>query len=170
MYKMMKVLAIVVLAVTIAGAGVVLYAVNTFTPVIEQTSVLVTPAAQAREIFDGALEQIGNGTFTGRVFAGTDAPDAQECTFLTYTVRLKNKGFFPAEWIALEITPKQDEGGAAYDAFQLDNNGANVLGAGSTGDLSATILCVGDAADTQRDFTVTCYVFGRQITFAGTAQ
>lgn len=170
MYKVMKALAIIVLIVTIAGAGVVLYAVNSMAPAVEQTSVLATPAAQAQEIFDGALEQIENGTFTGRVFGLAGAPAAQESTFLTYTVRLKNRGFFPVEWISLQIAPQQDGDGAAYDAFQLDNNGANVLPAGSAGDLSATILRVGDAQNTQRVYTVTGYVFGRKITFDGMAQ
>ena len=35
MYKVLKVLAIVVLIITIAGAGAVLYGINTFEPVVE---------------------------------------------------------------------------------------------------------------------------------------
>ena len=55
MYKAMKVLAIAALIITIAGAGAVLYGVNTLEPVVEQTSVQITPAAQAQDIFDSAL-------------------------------------------------------------------------------------------------------------------
>ena len=44
----MRVLAIAVLIVTIAGAGAVLYGINTLAPVVEQTSMLVTAAAQAQ--------------------------------------------------------------------------------------------------------------------------
>ena len=40
------------LLLTIAGAGVVLYAVNTLTPVVVQSGVVATPAANAQEIFD----------------------------------------------------------------------------------------------------------------------
>lgn len=164
MYKAMKALAIAVLIVTIIGAGAVLYGINTLAPVVEQASVLATPAVQAQDIFDGAMAQVGKGTFTGRVFSQPGALDAKDCTFLTYTVRLANKGFFPAEWVSLDMTPVQG------DVLQLDNVQANVLARGSRGDLSATVLHMGDAAQTQRDYTIQCYVFGRKITLQGTVQ
>ena len=160
----MKALAIAALIVTIAGAGAVLYGINTFAPVVEQASVLVTPAAQAQDIFDQATAQVRDGTFTGRVFGDAAGLDAQDCTFLTVTVRLANRGFFPAEWIALDVQP------AEGDVLQLDNVQANVLPSSSQGDVSATILRAGNAADTQRAFTVSCYVFGRKVTLQGSAK
>lgn len=45
----MKILAIVVLLVTIAGAGVVLYGLNTLSPQVMQTSVAATPGGGCRE-------------------------------------------------------------------------------------------------------------------------
>ena len=90
--------------------------------------------------------------------------NAQDCTFMTVTVRLANKGFFPAEWISLQIQPE------AGDVLQLDNNQANVLPSGSRGDIAATILHTGDAAGTRRAFGVTCYVFGRRVTIEGAAE
>ena len=164
MYKLMKVLAIAMLIVTIAGAGAVLYGINTLVPVIEQTQVNATPAAQAQEIFDSAMAQVNNAAFTGRIFAQPGALESDECTFLTYTVRLRNKGFFPAEWVSLDIVP------AEGDVLQLDNVQANVLASGSQGDIAATILHTGDAAQTQRSFVVNCYVFGRKITLEGSVQ
>lgn len=164
MYKAMKVLAIAVLIVTIIGAGAVLYGINTLSPVVEQASVLTTPAAQAQDVFDSVVAQVGSGTFTGRVFEDVHGLSAQDCTFLTYTVRLANKGFFPAEWIALDVQP------VSGDVLQLDNYQANVLASGSQGDIAATILHTGDAANTQRAFTVSCYVFGKKITLQGSAQ
>ena len=156
----MRVLAIAVLIVTIAGAGAVLYGINTLAPVVEQTSMLVTPAAQAQEIFDQAVAQVRDGTFTGDA-AGLDA---QDCAFLTVTVRLANRGFFPAEWIALQVQP------AEGDVLQLDNVQANVLASGHQGDVSATVLHAGGAENVQRAFTVSCYVFGRKITLQGSVQ
>ena len=164
MYKVLKVLAIVMLIVTIAGAGAVLYGINTLEPVVEQTSVQVTPAAQAQDIFDGVLAQVSGGTFTGRMFAQPGVLASQDCAFVTYTVRLANKGFFPAEWVSLNVQPVQG------DLLQLDNVQANVLSSGSRGDISATVLHTGDASQTQRDYVVECYVFGRKITLEGTAQ
>lgn len=164
MYKAMKALAIVVLIVTIIGAGAALYGIKTIAPVVEQVSVLATPAQQAQDIFDGVLAQVENETFTGRVFSGTQGISAQDCTFVTYTVRLANRGFFPAEWVSVQIVPAQG------DVLQLDNVQANVLASGSRGDIAATILHAGDAADTQRAYEITCYVFGRKITLEGVAQ
>lgn len=160
----MKALAIVVLIVTIAGAGVVLYGINTLEPVVEQTTVQITPAVQAQDIFDGAMAQVSSGTFTGRVFEQPGLLGAQDCTFLTYTVRLANKGFFPAEWVSLDVQPTYG------DVLQLDNVQANVLASRSRGDISATVLHAGDASQTQRNYIVQCYVFGRKITLEGTIQ
>lgn len=164
MYKAMRALAIAVLIITIIGAGAVLYGINTLAPAVEQTSVLATPAVQAQDIFDSVMAQVGKGTFTGRMFGQPGAQDAKDCTFLTYTIRLANKGFFPAEWVSLDITPVDG------DVLQLDNVQANVLASGSRGDLNVTILHMGDAAQTQRDYVIQCYVFGRKIVLQGTVQ
>lgn len=165
MYKVMKAAAILALLVTIAGAGVVLYAVNTMAPVVVQSSVTATPAMQAREAFDAAAAQLAQETFTGRVFDGAAALDVQNCTFLTYTVRLENKGLFPAEWVSLDMHPLQSD--AAQDICQLDNYSANVLASRTQGDIAATVLCQGDTSGTRRSYTLTCYVFGRKISFDG---
>lgn len=165
MYKVMKGLAIAVLLVTIAGAGAVLYAINNLAPVVVQSGVVMTPAAQAQEVFDTAAQQMMNETFTGRVFGNAQELDAQQCAFLTYTVRLENKGFFPAEWVSLDMHPLRDE--ATQDICQLNNYSANVLTSRSQGDIAATMLTRGDATRMQRTYTVTCYVFGKKIIFEG---
>ena len=167
MGRIMKVLAIAALLVTIAGAGALLYAVNNLSPVVVQTNAVLTPAQQAQDIFDVTAAQLANETFTGRVFGDTSGLDAADCTFVTYTVRLENKGFFPAEWVSLDIRPAQSE--SAQDVCQLDNYSANVLASRTQGDIAATVLVRGDAANAQRTYTVTCYVLGQKITFDGVA-
>ena len=166
MGRIMKVLAIAALLVTIAGAGALLYAVNNLTPVVTQAGVVVTPAWEAQEIFDAAAAQLANETFTGRVFADAAGLQAQECVFMTYTVRLENKGFFPAEWVSLDIHPSEH----GEDICQLDNYSANVLGSRTQGDIAATVLTRGEGAKTQRMYTVTCYVLGKKIVMEGTAE
>lgn len=159
MGRLMRVLAILVLLATIGGAGVVLYGLNTMQPQIEQVIVTKTPAVQAQTTFDMLMEQAALGTFTGTAYRDTAGLRAQDCTFMTYAVRLKNSGFFPAEWIHLKVEPKEG------DVLQLGDAGAYVLGAGARGDLTATILHEGDSADAQRTLKVTCYVFGQRIEF-----
>ena len=125
---------------------------------------------QAQDVFDEAMDQLALGTFMGREFDAQPSLRAQDCTFLTYTVRLANRGFFPAEWIALVVTPRSGADGAAGDVLQLADSGTYVLGAGSRGDLSATILTTLDAADTQRELEISCYVFGKKTAFTIAAQ
>ena len=161
MAKAMKVLAIVVLLVTIAGAGVLLFAVNHLSPAISQVGVMITPAQDAQEIFEATIAQLENETFTGRVFADTVGLSAEESTFLTYTVRLENKGLFPVEWVSLDIHPAQE------DICQLDNYSANVLGSRMQGDIAATMLTRGDGTGTQCAYTVTCYTLGRKMVING---
>lgn len=170
MNRVFSVLAIAALVLTVAGAGVVLYGINTMTPQVESVNVLCTPAVQAQETFDALLEEMALGTFSGRQFAAAEGLGAQDCTFITYSVRLRNKGFFPAEWISLQVSPQQSEDGAQSDILQMGDHGAYVLGAGSRGDLHATILHAGDASHTARQLTVTCYVFGQRVQFEVQAQ
>ena len=165
MGRIMKALAIAALLVTILGAGALLYAINNLSPVVVQTNVTLTPAQQAQDIFDMTTAQLANETFTGRVFGDAPSLNAQDCTFVTYTVRLENKGFFPAEWVSLDVHPAQGED--VLDICQLDNYNANVLASRTQGDIAATVLTKGDAAGTQRTYTLTCYVFGQKITFNG---
>lgn len=158
----MKALAIFALLATVLGAAAVLYGVRTMTPVVETVRIEVTAAADAQDVFDDAVRRMGNRTFTGRVFSSAEGLDAQDCAFVTYTVRLNNRGFFPAEWIALTVEPV--DGGEGRDVLQLPD-GAHVLPAFSRGDLSATVLYAGGAPGAERTLHAVCYVLGRQIEF-----
>ena len=170
MNRFLKILAIVVLIVTIAGAGAVLYGMTMFEPQVESVSVVATPATEAQVTFDALMQQVSLGTFAGTQFASADGLNAEGCTFLTYTVRLKNRGFFPAEWIMLNVEPRQSEDGRNRDVLQLADERAHVLSANSQGDLAATILHAGDAGDTARDLRAICYVFGQKVEFSVRAQ
>ncbi len=153
----MKGLAIAALAATVIGAAAVLYAVKTMTPVVVSAAVNATPATDAQDVFDETLAQLERRTFTGRAFDFDGELRAQDCTFLTYTLRLQNRGFFPAEWITLTVEPKEG------DALQLADPDAHVLPARGMGDLSATLLRAGDASDTLREAEIVCYVLGRRV-------
>lgn len=168
LHTTMKVLAILALAATVLGAGVVLYAVRTMTPQVERVQIAVTPAEQAQETFDAAIAQVQRRTFTGRVFSDAEGLDAQDCSLLTYTVRLRNGGFFPAEWITLTVEPRTE--GDGRDVLQLPDDGGRVLPAMSEGDLTASVLRAGDAADTARTLHLVCYVLGQEIAFDVQAQ
>lgn len=158
----MKILAILALLVTIAGAAAVLYGVNTLTPQIVQAAANVTGAQDAAEAFENVVSQLENGTFGGKIFGETDNLRTEDCEFVTYTVRLQNKGFFPAEWISMELLEPQMD-----DVLALPDDSRHALAAGSTGDMQLTVLEKNAAqqTDTARTLRITCYVFGRKIVF-----
>ncbi len=170
MSKILKGLAIAVLLITVIGAGVVLYGLSTMEPRVEQIMVSQVTAEEAPEAFEDLLGQLDDETFTGTLFGSTEGLDAQSCTFITYTVRMTNTGFFPAEWLSLEIQPQQSADGASRDVLQMGGEGAYVLAAGSSGDLSGTILRTGDASDVRREIDITCYVFGQKMVFSAQAE
>ncbi len=158
MRKALTILAIAMLVVTIAAAGAVLYGIRTLTPQVVSVTAAVTPAAQEEAAFDAVRAQLDEGLFGGRLFAQEASASAEECTFVTYTVRLKNNGFFPAEWISLDVTPLEG------DILQLENGGANVLLSGTQGDMQVTLLTKRNPAQQAREITLECYVFGRKQT------
>lgn len=163
MGRFMKILAILALVATIAGAGAVLYGINTLAPQVVQTAANVTEAQSVADTFDDMVTRLENGTFGGRIFGGTDDLRAEDCAFVTYTVRLQNKGFFPAEWISMELVEPKDG-----DVLALPDDSRHALAAGGVGDMQLTVLRRTDEeeqADTARTLRVTCYVFGRKIVF-----
>lgn len=164
MRKALKIVAIAALLVTVAGAGALLYAMNTFSPQVVQVGVTITPAADAREVFDETMAQLDAGAFSGRVYGSTDGLSAEACAFVTCTVRLSNRGLFPAEWITLDVVPLE------ADVLELPDAGAYVLASGSTGDISATVLTTSQQPGEGRTCRVTCYVFGREITLEAAQQ
>ena len=164
MNRAIKALAIVMLAVTLAAAGAVLYGALNLAPKVVEAVWAVMPAEQAQETFDSLKQAAAEGVLSGKVYGDVTRLDAADCAFVTYTVRVKNAGFLPAEWIALELQPVAYEGG--QDMLVLDNGGANVLPAGSQGDIAVTLLTTITGEQPPRAINLTCYVFGRKQTVA----
>ena len=165
MNKAIRILAIAALLVTIAGAAAVLYAINNLVPSLVQVSTAVTPAAQVEDTFDAIMAQVAEGTFAGRLLGEGMDVSAEEANFVTYTVRLKNKGFFPAEWISIQAAPREDVSAGTRDFLQTDQYGANVLAAGAEGDIAATVLTTIDPTNTYTILEVSCHVLGEKKTF-----
>ena len=162
MRRALRIVAVAALLLTVAGAGVLLYAMNTLSPQVVGMSVLVTPASEVQNVFDETMAQLDAGAFSGKVYGSTDDLSAEGCSFVTCTVRLTNRGFFPAEWITMDIVPVQEQSGG--DVLELPDAGAYMLASGSTGDISSTVLTTAQDPAAGRTCRVTCYVFGREIT------
>ena len=164
MRKGLTILAIIMLAVTVAAAGGMLYGLKMMTPQVVSMTATTTAATQEAATYDAVRAQIDDGLFGGKVFIQEGMPEAEACSFVTYTVRLENKGFFPAEWISLDVTPLEG------DILQLENASANVLLSGTQGDVHVTMLTTLEPAQRERMITMECYVFGRKKTVRVQAQ
>ena len=168
MNRAIKTLAVVMLVITLAAAGAAVYGMLNLAPEVVGVVTTVTPAQQAQETFDSLRQAAAEGVFSGKVYGDVTGLEAEDCAFVTYTVRVKNAGFLPAEWIALEVQPVSYEGG--QDVLVLDNGGANVLPAGAQGDIALTLMTTITQNQPPRAISLTCYSFGRKQTVAVDAQ
>ena len=142
-------LIITVLALAVFGYGYYGLRVQT-----GEMNAVVTPAANALEQFEALRTQMDNDSLTGRVYRKEALGNPEDYVFVTYTVRVKNVGLIPAEWIELVITPGES------DILEVDIADAQVLGAMREGDLKTVILQKGDGSDTARAAQVQYYAFG----------
>lgn len=151
----MRVFTWLLIAVTVVALGIFGYGVYGLQIQTGECSVIVTPATQATEQFEALRAGMDNESLTDRVFIKEALGNPEEYVFITYTLRVKNVGFIPAEWIELVVTP------AEGDVLEMDGSSAQVLGAMSEGDLKAVVLRRGDGSDTARSAQVTYYALGR---------
>ena len=150
----LKILAICLLAVTVFAAGTVLYALETRIPGIEIVQSQAVPAADIRDQFETLQGQLASGTCTGHVFMEEATPELDESTFLTVTLRLRNRCLFPMEWIEATVIPEEG------DILEERDERPRVLAAGSEGDLSVRILN-GNGKKDSRSIRINYYLLGK---------
>lgn len=157
----MRVLAVLMVLV-VAVVGVFFWQANTGAQMrVESVRAQLLPATEAQETYDRTRAEIASGTFYGRQYQEAEFLMAESFAFLTLTVRMANDGYFPMEWIRLEVAPD------ASDVLMLAAERIPTLAAKSRGEFEATIL-TRTGADTNREVTVQYYVLGQpmQATFA----
>ncbi len=149
----MRTLAILLVFFTLLVGGFLWTAYSGTQMEILSVTASVAPAVENEDLYNETRKHIQNGTFTGTVFSDTEfiMPDGYQ--FVTLTVRMSNTGFFPQEWIRIEVQP----GDAAI--AQLPETRTPSLAARSRGEFSTTVL-TRFGADTQHTVTVTYYVLG----------
>ncbi|GHU76678.1 hypothetical protein AGMMS49992_22770 [Clostridia bacterium] len=154
----MKRLAVILLIIAALAGSAALYLRLSAVLTVTDAYVEVHPAADSPAVYSDLQQKLSEGSFTGRILSDADltAPDGYE--FLVYTVRLKNNGILPAEWIQLEIQPS-----VGLDVLQVGEPRGFSLAAFSTGALSGTLLSRTDG-DPARIVTVRYYVYGRLFT------
>ncbi len=162
MTRFLKVLAILVLVLTLAGAGAAVYAYRHRMPEAVSSSADILSASEREEEKAAWFRQAEDGLFAGTAAENWKDFEDGDLVFWQCTLRVRNDGFFPAEWIALEPQPQ------AGDVMILPDAQPKVLGARSEGDLAVTVLCTGEAAAKPRELLLSCTVLGHRETVSYT--
>ncbi len=147
----MKILAILVLAVTVAAAGFVLYEVRAMNLEVVATGIDAVPEAEAADYLAMIHTGVRTGTFGGRVFRDGEY-DGEH--LVHYHVRVANRSLMPAEWISVRIVPQEG------DILEVLEEEPRVLSARSTGDLLTRVVSTSES--TARDLVIEYWMLGRQ--------
>jgi len=152
-----KAAAIIVLILCLVAAVGVGYLYFTARLTVSVRECVATDAMTQTELFDRLKKQMETGTLIGTPFT-TDLPESPEAyQFYSWTLRLENRTFLPADVIEIQITPLEG------DVLQIGETAAYRLPARQTMDLSATILTRKDLHNV-REITVTYYMWGLPFT------
>ena len=120
-------------------------------------SCVATDTVTQAETFDALKSAIASDTFVGTRFSQDEPGSADQYQFLTYTVRLNNHAFLPAEVIEIRITPMQG------DVLQVGDRNLHDLASGREMELSAVILTTREMHSV-REATVSYYFWGVPFT------
>lgn len=148
--KTTAIVMVVVLILSIIGVG---YLYMTANLSVEGIGVSATEATAQSDTFSALKRQMQNGTLIGTPFSSAPLGDASNYQFLTFTLRLNNRCFIPADMIEIQITPMEG------DVLQMGELTPKLLPGRSVGELSTTIL-TDINMHSVREVTITYYMWG----------
>lgn len=151
-----RVLAAICIVATLAMAAVVWFGWQHLTPEIVSLQVQAVKADANPELFEQLAGGWREATLAVDSFAEPRALEKGDCSLVTCTVRLDNRGFFPCEWPSLRLSPGEG------DLFALLEERAGMLAAGSQGDLVLVFLHEGPLPK-QWKVIVQGYVLGQKF-------
>ena len=149
----MKTAAILMLVVCLAALGGVGYLYLTASVTVEPVEIIATDAVTQAETYSRLKAQIENESFVGTLFSQYRPEFPENDVFYTYTVRITNHSFLPAELLELQVTP------LTGDFLQIGDPNAYDLPSGRSLDLSATIL-TDKHSHNVRELTISYYIWG----------
>ncbi|MDR2658258.1 MAG: hypothetical protein LBB86_10580 [Oscillospiraceae bacterium] len=154
----MKRLAVALLAIVILAGGAALYLRLSANLSVIGAYIEIHPAAESMAVYEDLKGKLADGSFTGDILSDADLGSPEGYEFLVYTVRLRNYGILPAEWIRIEIAPAPD-----WDVIAVGEPRGFSLAAFSAGTLSGTMLARA-GGNHARIVTIRYYVYGRMFT------
>lgn len=157
--KAAAIISVVLLILCLLGVGA-LYATSGMA--VESVGVIAVEASTQPDLFNQLRQQVESGSVLGTAYTSqTWLDDASSYQFYTYTIRLRNDCFVPAEMIEVQVTPMEG------DVLQIGDYTVKQLTARTTGDLQVTILTA-IGMHPVRELNVTYYVWGMPFTLKAT--
>ena len=150
----MRVAAWVLLFVTICLGLLIGYSLYAAELRVTRPEARVVPAADMLAQFQALHRAVQERALLGRQFQQGPDDDPSAYVFHIYTVRLRNDGLIPAEWVRLDVEP------GPGDVLQAEGESAGHLAALSSGDMQLLVLAQ-HGATTARRLTLTYFVWGR---------
>ncbi len=117
------------------------------------TGVSATDASDASDAYDAWTRAVAGRQFLGITYGQSAAPK-ESSRFVTYTLRLRNRGLLPADMVELQLMSD------AGDVASYQSPDVLSIGAGEEKTLSLTLL-TREGTGLRRDLLVTYYVWGR---------
>lgn len=149
----MRIFAFVLLGITLVVAAFFGYCYYGAQMQIVGVAASLTPATEALGTYELVTGQMREGSFYGTVYQELEFTYPESYTFVSFTVRMRNRGLLPMDWIRIEVAPEEN------DILQLAADRTPSLAGGSTADFSTALLCR-SGADADRKITLTYYVLG----------
>lgn len=149
----MKPAAIIALILFLAALGGVGYLYTTCQITVVDVGAQATAAADQPTLFDELKTQQERQEVIGTSYSKEELTAPEDYQFLTYSIRLSNTCFIPADNVEVQVTPM------AGDVLQIGDTAIRTLPARATGDISATILTHAGSQPV-RELMVTYYLWG----------
>ena len=149
----MKPLAIILVILVLAALVGVGYLYFTSNLEVTFSEVIATDPLTQSDYFKSLKASLDSGTFVGTRFDASVPGDPDGYLFYTWTIRLENRSFLPADTVEIQITPMSG------DVLMIGDTAEHKVPAQSSSELSATVLTSRNMHSV-REATVTWYVWG----------
>ncbi len=149
----MKYVAILLIVITLAAGGVVVYALLNTSLAVEGQGFQAISASERANEFLTLQSVVERNALQGVVYRDAALDDPGKYTYYVYTLRLHNKCLVAAEMVEMQVSPAQ------ADVLMYGESNEVIIPAGATRDVWCAVVTEG-APVAARDITVTYYLCG----------
>ena len=159
----MRIVAWVLIGLVVCFAGLTGYTLYTRELKVKFQQAEVIPAEEREAEFRALSDDVANESVRGVVYSAEALGAPTDYEFHVYTVEIRNNCFFGAEWVRLEVEPREG------DILLAEKEGAPELPSMSAGLIQATVLARKDS-ELPRQLKLTYFLLGSSFSIPITAQ